>query len=266
MFVGQVDQDKEVLLAHDYDVTRNWTAFLFHKDGCAKITAPCDAHRYYRWLVEHLPDDVLEADLTWIESSQKKPSVILFTSRFKVPHMWRAIAGYFKDRNLRVGLVTEQELFNKFGVTSSPTVLYLNKSGQYRVHNVPDYKALRNYIVALTRNKPPPVKATIQRFFLASQFAEECVGNRICVFHASQSIDPRFALKETRFTDERLRFFSGAADLPYSFMRENEVWIFKGDRTGLNPVRDFQDVDDMIKFTLRGALKWTSMAEYHQEL
>jgi hypothetical protein len=266
MFVGQVDQDREPLLAHDYDVSRNWTAFLFYKDGYVKITSPCDAHQYYRLLVDHLPNDVLDADPTWLESSQKKASVILFTSRFNIPHMWRAIGGYFRDRGLRVGLVTEPEFFVKFGVSASPTVLYLNKSGSYRVRNVPDYKALRNYLVALTKNRPPPVKPTIQRFFLASQFAEQCTGNRICVFHASQSIDPRFAVKETRFTDERLRFFSGSSDLPYPFMKENEVWIFKGDRTGLNPVTDFQDLDDMIKFTLRGTLKWTPMAEYHQEL
>jgi hypothetical protein len=106
----------------------------------------------------------------------------------------------------------------------------------------------------------------VQRFFLASQFDAECVAGRICVFHAAQSVDPRFSLREGRFADERLRFFSGSAPLPYPFMRENDVWLFRGDRTGLNPVHDFQDLDDVIKFTLRGSLKWTPMSEYHTEL
>lgn len=45
-------------------------------------------------------------------------------------------------------------------------------------------------------------------------------------------------------------------------MKEDELWIFKGDGTGLNPVTDIQDLDDMIKFTLRGSIKWTPMSEY----
>jgi hypothetical protein len=266
MFVGKIDQDKDLLLAHDYDVKRNWTIFLFSRTGHVRLTEPCDAQHYYRLLVDNLPNDVLDADPSWVASSTKRPSAILFTSRFRVPHMWRAVGGYFKDRGLRIGLCTEHDYFEKFGVTAVPTILYLNKSGQYRVQNVPDYKALRSSLNQYRRNKPPLEKPVIQRFFLASQFRDECVGNRICVFHTSQSIDSRFALKETRFPDERLRFFSGSADLPYPFMKADELWIFSGDGTGINPVADIQDLDDMIKFTLKGSIKWTPLSDYFNDL
>jgi hypothetical protein len=179
--------------------------------------------------------------------------------------MWRAIGGYFKDRGLRIGLCTEQEYFDKFEVRTSPTVLYLNKSGRYPVQNVQDYKTLRGYLNAVHHNKIPPVKPTIQRFFLASQFHEECKDNRICVFHVSQSIDPRFALRETRFADPRLRFFSGSVDLPHKFMKDGDLWLLSGDGTGVTPVRDIQDLDDVIKFTVRGALKWSPIEEYARD-
>jgi hypothetical protein len=262
LFVGKVDQDLEPLLAQDYGVERNWTIFLFNKDGHVKLTGLCDAQKYYRLLLDNLPNEVLDADPTWLQSSKTKPSAILFTSRFRIPPMWRAIAGYFKDKGLRVGLCTEQEYFDKFHVRTSPTVLYLNKSGEYPVENAQDYKTLRSYLNAVRRNKIPPVKPTVQRFFLASQFQDECKPGNICVFHASQSMDPRFALRETRFADPRLRFFSGLSDLPFKFVKEGEIWLFSGDRTGVTPVRDIQDLDDVIKFTLRGALRWTPIAEY----
>jgi hypothetical protein len=266
MFVGKIDQDKELLLAHDYKVKRNWTIFLFNESGHVQFTSPCNSQQYYRLLVDNLPNDVLDADPSWIKSSAKRPSAILFTSRFRVPHMWRAVAGYFKDRGLRVGLCTEPEYFEKFGVKSVPTVLYLNRSGQYPVRNVPDYKALRNTLNQYRRNKRPLEKPVIQRFFLASQFKDECIGNRICVFDTSQSIDSRFALKETRFPDERLRFFSGSTDLPYPFMKADELWIFSGDGSGLNPVSDIQELDYIIKFTLKGSIKWTPFSDYLSDL
>ena len=266
MFVGTIDQDKEPLLTRDYKVKKNWTVFLFGKDGHKQVDFACDAQKYYRLLVDNLPNDVLDADASWVESSKKKPSAVLFTSRFRIPHMWRAIGGYFKNKGLTIGLCTEQEYFSKFNVTKTPTVLYMNKTGSYPVANVQDYKTLRSYLNHMRRNKIPPVKPTIERFFLARQFRDECKGDTICVFHTAQSIDPRFALRETRFADERLRFFSGSTDLPYKFMKQNEIWIFKGDGTGLNPVVDIQDLDDMIKFTLRGNIKWSPMSEYLDEL
>ena len=73
-------------------------------------------------------------------------------------------------------------------------------------------------------------------------------------------------MRETRFSDERLRFFSGTKDLPYKFMKTDEIWIFNGDGTGLNPVTDIQELDDMIKFTLKGQIKWSPISEYEKEL
>ncbi|OHT13404.1 hypothetical protein TRFO_16362 [Tritrichomonas foetus] len=264
MFVGIVDQDKEPVLTLDYNVQKNWTIFLFNKDGHTQIPYPCDPQKYYRLLVDNLPNYVLDADPSWIESSKKKPSAILFSSRFKVPHMWRAISGYFKDI-LRIGLCTESEFFDKFEITRTPAVLYINSSGKYLVQNVQDYKTLRNQLNLMRRNKLLEVKPNIQRFFLSSQFKDECKGDTICVFHSSRSIDQRFVLKETRFNDARLRFFSGFTDLPYKFMKENELWIFSGDGTGVNPVNDIQDLDDMIKFHLRGNIKWTPLQEYTKD-
>lgn len=261
MFVGTVDQDKEPLLVKDYGVKKNWTLFLFDKNGHHQITFPCDPQRYYRLLVDSLPNEVLDVDPTWLKTSKKKPSAILFTSQFKVPHMWRAISGYFKGI-LRIGLCTENDYFEKFQITRTPTVLYLNSSGQYQVRNVQDYKTMRSYLELMRKNKPLPIKPVIQRFFLSSDFNEKCVDGTICVFHASKSIDTRFQLKETRFSDEKLRFFSGVNDLPYKFMKENDLWIFNGDRSGLIPVTDFQDLDEMIKFVLKGSIKWTPMSEY----
>jgi hypothetical protein len=262
IFVGIVDQDREVFLTQDYGVEKNWTIFLFNKDGYHKLLFPCDYQKYYRLLLDNLPDAVLEADASWIESAERKPSAILFTSRFKVPNMWRAIAGFFQNRGLRIGLCTEQEMFQKFNVIRIPSVLYLNKSGSYPVQNVPDYKTLRKYLDAVRRNKVPPVPPKIQRLFLSSQFKQECKAGRICVFHVSQSLDPRFAMKETRFSDERLRFFSGTTDVPYEFMKQGELWIFDGNGTGLNPVTDIQELDDMIKFTVKGTIKWSPFGEY----
>lgn len=264
MFVGIVDQDSEPRLVSDYKVQKNWTVFLFDKDGYKHLPFPCDQQKYYRLLLNSLPNNVLDADSSWIESSKKKPSAILFTSRFKVPHMWRAISGYFKDI-LRIGLCTEQEFFEKFVVTRTPTVLYLNSSGQYPIPNVQDYKTLRNYLNLYRKNQNLPIKPEFQRFFLSSQFKKECKPGTICIFHTSRSIDQRFQLRETRFKEENLRFFSGANDLPYKFMKENELWIFNGDGTGLNPVTDIQELDDMIKFTLKSKIKWTPISEYAKD-
>ncbi|KAK8870317.1 hypothetical protein M9Y10_008195 [Tritrichomonas musculus] len=264
MFVGTIDQDNEPVLVSDYHVKKNWTIFLFNKDGAKQLTFPCDPQKYYRLLLDSLPNNVLEADPSWIESSKKKPSAILFTSRFKVPHMWRALSGWFKDR-LRIGLCTEQEFFEKFKITRTPTVLYLNSSGQYLVRNVQDYKTLRSYLELFRKNQNLPIKPMIQRFFLSSQFKDECKPGLVCVFDTSRSIDSRFQLRETRFTDERLRFFSGSTDLPYKFMKDDEIWIFNGDKTGLNPVTDIQELDDMIKFTLKGSIKWTPISEYEKD-
>lgn len=266
MFVGMVDRDQEPLLAKDYDVKKNWTVFLFNKNGHAQLPFPCDAQKYYRLLVDNLPNDVDDADPSWIESSKKKTSVILFTSRFKIPHMWRAIGGYFKTRGLRVGLCTEQEYINKFEIEKLPTVLYMNSSGHYKVQNAHDYKTLRNNLNDYFYNRPPHQKSTMQRFFLSDQFSQECTPGLICVFHSSKSIDPRFALKETRFSEDRLRFFSGFTNLPYKFMKEDEIYLFNGDRSGLISVDDIQELDEMIKFALKGTIKWTPIDEFLSEL
>ena len=265
MFVGKVDQDKEPLLAYDYDVQRNWTIFLFNKDGHTKITFPCDSQKYYKLLVDNLPTDVLDADPSWLESSKKKPSAVLFTSRFRIPHMWRAIGGYFKSKGLRIGLCTEQDYIDKFNIKRLPTVLYMNSSGHYPVQNVQDYKTLRSYLTSVFHNKPPPVKPKIQRFFLTSQFKEECKSGLICVLHASRSIDPRFTLKEIRFSDERLRFFSGLTDLPFKFIKENEIYIFNGNDNSIVSVDDIHELDEMIKFVIRGNIKWAPLSEYQNE-
>ena len=267
MFVGIVDQDKEPILVHDYEVKKNWTVLLFNKAGYQQISIPCDPQKYYRMLVDSLPDNVLDADPSWVKSSKKKPSAILFTSRFKVPYMWRAISGYFKN-SLRIGLCTESDYFESFDVIHTPTIVYLNGSGMFPIHNaqiIQDYKTLRNYLDLFRHNKELPEKPQIQRFFLSEQFNEKCTGDTICVFHASRSIDPRFSLKETRFPDPRLRFFSGSSNLPYKFMKEDELWIIKGDKTGINPVTDFQDLDEMISYHLKGTIKWTPLSEYMKE-
>jgi len=265
LFVGKVDQDKEPLLAMDYGVTRNWTVFLFNKDGHTKITFPCDSQKYYRLLIDNLPTDVLDADPTWIESAKKKFSVILLTSRFKVPYIWRAIGGYFKQKGLRVGLITEQEYIDKYNVKRLPTILYINSTGQYSIPSVQDYKTLRSYVSLTFNNKPLPVKPNIQRFFLTKQYKDECKKGLICVVHASRSIDPRFALKETRFSDDRVRFFSGFSDLPYKFIKEGEIWIFNGEGDSLVPVDGIHDLDEMLKFVLRGTIKWTPLSEYNSD-
>ena len=189
MFVGIVDQDKEPILSKDYGVQKNWTIFLFNKNGHQKLTQECNPTFYYRTLVDNLPQNaVLDADPSWIESSQKHPSAILFTSRFKVPNMWRAIGGYFQNRGLRIGLITEHEYIEQMNIRRLPTVLYLNASGSYPVENIPDFKTLRFYLNNVRNNKPPPVKTEIQRFFLSSQFKNECKPGLICVFHTAQLI------------------------------------------------------------------------------
>ena len=78
------------------------------------------------------------------------------------------------------------------------------------------------------------------------------------------SIDPRFTLREARFPDEKIRFFSGAIDLPYSFMKIDEIWIFNGDKTGAIPVDGIQDLDDELKFVLKGSLTWTPLSEFYE--
>ena len=48
-------------------------------------------------------------------------------------------------------------------------------------------------------------------------------------------------------------------------MKEDELWIIKGDKTGINPVTDFQDLDEMISYHLKGTIKWTPLSEYMKE-
>ena len=64
----------------------------------------------------------------------KRIGLFLFSSL--VDHLRRAIGGYFKEKGLRIGLCTEQEYFDKFNITRTPAVLYMNASGSYPVENV----------------------------------------------------------------------------------------------------------------------------------
>ena len=250
-FVGKVDVKKEPVLAHNFKIKKKWTAFLFNKDGQHMINIPCDKGKYTKMLLDSLPEAVQDADQSWITSSRKKKSVILFGKKFNVPTYWRAIGAYFEDKNLRVGVCTEQDEMEKFGVKSKgTTILYLNSSGAYNIPYTSDYKALRNVIELANANKPLPPKSNDERFFLSTKFNEKCTKGKICVYHAVRSIDPRFERKEIRFTDPRIVFFSGTMEIPFKFIKEDEIWIISGDKLSGYKVNGIQELDNAIHSVL----------------
>jgi hypothetical protein len=254
-FLGKVDVKKEPLLAHDFRIKSDWQAVLFNKDGHSFLNIPCDRTKYNRALLESIPQEVKEADPTWIESSKKKNSVILFGKAFNVPTYWKAIGAYFKKKGLRVGLCTEPEYITAFGVKrKGTTILYLNRSGSFKVPYTTDYKKLRDNIKTMNANKPLPKRIIEDRMFLSFKFKEKCTPGKICVFHAVRSIDPRFERKEIRFPDSRLIFFSGISDIPYSFIEENSIWILDGEGTKKYNVASIQELDSAIKSALSGKL------------
>lgn len=254
-FFGKVDIKKEPLLAHDFGIKKKWQAVLFNKMGQILLDFPCDKTRYNKMLLESIPQEVQEADPSWLDSSKKKNSVVLFGKAFNVPTYWKAIGAYFKNKGLRVGLCTEPEYIAAFGAKpKGTTILYLNASGSYNIPYSTDYKRLRESIELAHANKPLPEKNTDERMFLSFKFKEKCKPGKICVFHVVKSIDPRYERKEIRFTDQRLIFFSGSNNLPYKFMEENSIWIFDGDGTKKYKVPSIQELDSAIKSALSGKL------------
>jgi thioredoxin-like negative regulator of GroEL len=254
---GVIQADREERLALRFQVRILPTMFILHKGGRVDYTEKRSERAIVSAAAKYIPDKSAIASPDWGTDGQE--SVILFTDRKKTPPIWAAISALYQGK-IRVGLSTDRSLMSQFNVTKTPTILFVNKTVQIVYTGKTAFTSLSQAIDDFIKHEYEEPFQFNADFFLPEEYKDESQNfTGYCVIHTVSDLDPALKLLQTKLKSAKLKFFYGEEDLPFDFMKPDQIYIIAPHKQSGMRLNSVSELEPVLQRIFEGRGEWTAL-------
>ena len=256
---ASVDAKKNVQLAEDCDIfEQNLPKIMvYYYKGKTEYVGNKRPDKMATNLLKFLPRVAKNANFSWkqdlIDGKTKRKCAILFANNESVPDFWNAVAGSFMKDDISIGYSNNQTLFDMFDIIEVPAIIFLNESGQYDYHGRTSFKSLKDAIQSFLYgkfqiNNDSPKQNEKEPYYFSDEFEKVCFSHRsYCVVHNSDNLDEQFEKIHDESSGKPFKWFYGSENWPFSFIKDNTIWIFNPRNKKVIHVKSMDDLRTKIE-------------------
>ena len=255
---GVVDTKKEPLLTRQFMPKEIPTVLVFSRNGQSEYVGSGEPDDLIAFASQYLVDRSVEIDEGWRED-MKKSRAILFTQKKETPVLWVGISHVFQKKPVAIGVCRNETLAAMFGVSEFPAILFLNKTFTYRYAKGIEFTSVARDLTKFIE-KTLKIEETEggDSVFSASEFEEKCVGGlRICVLDTRDDDHEGFNEIRKRTKKGKFYWFKGSG-LDWSFVKDNEIWIYNPKIDSLIQVSHLTLLADVLRDIDAATTEWKS--------
>ncbi|KAH0792474.1 Thioredoxin family protein [Histomonas meleagridis] len=256
---GVVISEKDPGLHMRFQIRVVPTFIIIHKGGRVDYTGKRTDRSFINAASKFIPDHSIPVTKDWVDDETY--SAILFTDKEKTPPMWAAVSCSFHSK-IRIGITSDPEILELFNVEKTPTIIFTNKTHRITYTGRNTFNAISQSVSDfIDGSYEEPIQFNID-FFLPEEYTEECENfNGYCIIHASAELDPKLRVAQEKYSSNRLKFFYGDEDLPFEFIKPNELYIIAPHKKEAMKVQSVNELKEAIMDVFDGNAKWTPIEE-----
>lgn len=260
---GLVRADLEEGLRLRYNIQYLPTFIIIHKKGRADYTGKRTERSFVNTAAKFITDKTLKVEESWVNDGVD--SLILFTDKDKTPPIWAAVSCVFQGK-IRVGVTDDDELAKSYKIDKRPAILFVNKTQQILYQGKNSFLTLKHSIEDfIAKQYEEPFQYNVE-YFLPEEYESECQqSSGYCIIHVNPDLDPKMRSAYNKFKNNRLKFFYGDEDLPFSFMKKGDLFIFHPNSYTAIKVDSPNDLSLAISSIFDGSAQWKSIDHFKNE-
>lgn len=262
---GLVKTKRDPLLVRKFSLKNQPSLIVFHYDGFAEYTGSYNPSEILHFASKYLQDHTIEIDESWKYNS--KPSAILFTNKEKTPILWLGISNIFSKPQYgsRIGICHNSSLFSYFNITTLPRILFVNKSLMHEYTGKFEVALIQRQFESFIEKRLKLSENSSESILPSNQFINQCVGGQtICVIHTSSEHDPGFSEIQQIYENVEYKWFEGSENLPFEFMKKDEIWIYNPKLEGFINVSHITALNSILKKVYDSSAEWKRKNEIIQ--
>lgn len=256
---GEIRADQEHGIEMRLKIQYLPSYFIFYPNGERIYQGKRSARAMINECAQMIPDRTQPVQTNWLNSSLE--TAILFTNKNVTPPMWRALSCIFQGK-LRMGYTNDQNIYSVYDVHNLPEIQFINKSSRITYSGKFHYKSLKNALNSFLQGSFENPFQFNSDFFLPEEFwieNEHFTGYSILI--VSDILSPSIRRVKDQFSNNRLKFFYGTDNLPYSFMKPDQIWlIFQRKKMALQ-AQDAEQLKVFLTQIFDGTIVWKPISE-----
>ena len=256
---GHVRADLEEGLRLRFNIKVLPTFVIVHSGGTDFYNGKRTSRAFVSAAAKYIVDKAAPIEPDW--SGDGLTSLMLFTDKKKTPPIWAAISCVFQGK-VRVGVTSDSEVAEAFGVTKRPEILMMNQTHKLPYNGRVSFLQLRQTVQDFIDGVYEEPFTFDAEFFLPEEYNEQCSQfNGYCIIHAVDDLDQAFKAAQIKFKSNRLKFFYGADDLPFDFMEIGDLYIFAPHKNAAAKIDSLGELNVALSSVFDGSIKWTPIDE-----
>lgn len=242
------------------------TLLIYYPDGKIVYKNKVSPARLVSVATKLLPDLTQQINESWVDTFLTKPSAMLFSDKSTIPMVWKSIAIHYTNK-LRVGFTNNSDLFQRFGVSYAPTILF-NNGTHVKTINSSSYEKIISNVESFFAKQFLKLDGIQNTSLLPmNQFREKCLGAKhLCVLVKSSEPSNLVNSLKKRNSKSKMLWLIGEKYFPIDEMKDKEgVWVY-------NPRKDAyihsaeDKLESLFEDITNGAVRWTKRKQNSQEL
>ncbi|OHS96832.1 hypothetical protein TRFO_09720 [Tritrichomonas foetus] len=228
--------------------------------------------------VPYIPKYVQTVTLAWRDA--KQPSIIYFNNGPKIPVVWRALAAYYAEKNVRVGFCNNTNFMFPFNVGSVPAIIFANGTQSIFYKGHMNYNqliaAVDKFFFKLVQGAPTSAASSASStassghstegahpgYALPRYFDDVCIGSHsLCVVvNAAKPSNEVESLKKM-YSRSNLNWLLGKEGFPFAFMKKKDTAFIYNPRKDAFVTTPIKTLRDQLELVLNGEGKWVTRAK-----
>ena len=253
---GVVDTKQQPLLTRSFNIKNQPSFMVFYPNGQTEYQGNGEPEDIISFLSKFLSDESKIVDESWFTKS-KTPQAILFTEKKKTPTLWRGISNIFKKKKVKIGICNDKKCLNHYEITTTPKIVFINESLTYIYNGTIEFAQVMRTLESFIENRFKIEDKIPKEILSSSKFSEECIGGlRICVIHTKSDLDIGYEELKRKYSNLEFKWFTGNSNLPWTFMKENEFWIYNPKVDGLYNVDKLTNLGPILEKVFSATIEW----------
>ena len=251
---GKLNDGTDNMISMRFGIKYLPTFLIIHKEGRIEYTGKKTDRAMINAAAKYIPDKTKKVNSNWL--TDEIESVILFTDKKQTPPMWSAVS-CISSGKLRVGITDDLNLKELFQIEKIPSILFLNKTHKIIYNNKLSFISLMNSIKEFSEGIYEEPFEFNNDFYLPEEYfieTEKFTG--YCIIHVISDLNPILKNIRLKFNNNRLKFFYGEDDLPYKFMKLNDIWIFAPKRKMAIKINNLNELEKNIEKIFDSNINW----------
>ncbi|OHT11706.1 Thioredoxin family protein [Tritrichomonas foetus] len=260
---GTVRADQEEGLRLRFNIMVLPTFLIIHKTGRTEYSGKRNERSFVNAAAKFIPDKTLQIDDSWIKDTAS--SIILFTDKQKTPPIWAAISCVFQG-HARVGITFDSDFDDHYKIDKKPSIVFVNSTHKITYQGKNSFMVLRQSIQDFLDGVYEEPFQFNADFFLPEEYEDECKDfTGYCIMHVVPDLDPKVKAAQEKFKNNRLKFFYGDEDLPFSFMKPGDLFIFAPHRQSAIKLESPSELTVALAGVFDGSTNWQKIETFGEK-